>query len=135
MFVTLDVSRLSGWLNTDTPSLTGACRVEKREYEFNVARPARMVADGDVQGKGPTGDQANGTRVRTKNMYPMSMTLDVSRLSGWLNTDASCRVGHRGHIQYKAGRGGRAVRRTVTCRGRDQLGIGRMARAVRTENM
>ena len=29
---------------------------------------------------------------RTENMYPMSVTLDVSRLSGWLNADASCRV-------------------------------------------
>eukprot|EP00964_Phaeocystis_antarctica_P046651 scaffold26979_cov53-Phaeocystis_antarctica.AAC.2 len=25
------------------------------------------------------------------NMEPMVMTLDVSRLSGWLNADASCR--------------------------------------------
>ena len=29
---------------------------------------------------------------RTLNMYPMSVTLDVSKLSGWLNTDAYCRV-------------------------------------------
>ena len=26
------------------------------------------------------------------NMYPMSVTLDVSRLSGWLNADAPYRV-------------------------------------------
>ena len=26
------------------------------------------------------------------NMYLMSVTLDVSRLSGWLNADANCRV-------------------------------------------
>ena len=25
-------------------------------------------------------------------MYPISVTLDVSRLSGWLNADAYCRV-------------------------------------------
>ena len=29
---------------------------------------------------------------RTENMWFMSVTLDVSRLSGWLNADALCRV-------------------------------------------
>ena len=29
---------------------------------------------------------------RTRNMDPMLVTLDVSRLSGWLNADAYCRV-------------------------------------------
>ena len=29
---------------------------------------------------------------RTRNMSPMLMTRDVSRLSGWLNADALCRV-------------------------------------------
>ena len=29
---------------------------------------------------------------RTANMCRMLVTLDVSRLSGWLNADASCRV-------------------------------------------
>ena len=33
-----------------------------------------------------------GTRVRTKNIQPMFVTLDVSRLSGWSNADAFCRV-------------------------------------------
>ena len=28
---------------------------------------------------------------RTINMDPMSVTLDVSKLSGWLNEDAHCR--------------------------------------------
>ena len=27
---------------------------------------------------------------RTRNMYSMSVTLDVSKLSGWLNARASC---------------------------------------------
>eukprot|EP00964_Phaeocystis_antarctica_P063591 scaffold38171_cov50-Phaeocystis_antarctica.AAC.11 len=31
-------------------------------------------------------------RSRTRNMYPMLVTLDVSRLSGWLNDVAPCRV-------------------------------------------
>ena len=29
---------------------------------------------------------------RTENMYPVSVTLDVSRLSGWLNAVALCRA-------------------------------------------
>ena len=48
-------------------------------------------------GEGPTGDWAQGTRGRTKNMAFMSVTLDVSILSGWLNTDAPCRVERRAH--------------------------------------
>eukprot|EP00964_Phaeocystis_antarctica_P033681 scaffold19097_cov44-Phaeocystis_antarctica.AAC.3 len=35
-------------------------------------------------------------------MPPMYVTLDVSKLSGWLNADAYCRVGRRA---YDAGRG------------------------------
>ena len=29
---------------------------------------------------------------RTENIHPMVVTLDVSRLSGWLNANASCRA-------------------------------------------
>ena len=36
---------------------------------------------------------------RTANMPFMSMTLDVSKLSGWLNADADCRVEKRRHAQ------------------------------------
>ena len=32
---------------------------------------------------------------RTSNMAPMLVTLDVSKLSGWLNADALCRVQRR----------------------------------------
>ena len=32
---------------------------------------------------------------RTWNMASMVVTLDVSKLSGWLNADASCRVERR----------------------------------------
>ena len=33
--------------------------------------------------------------VRTRNMILMDLTLDVSKLSGWLNAFASCRVERR----------------------------------------
>ena len=35
-------------------------------------------------------------------MKPMSVTLDVSKLSGWLNADAACRVERRGHAMREA---------------------------------
>ena len=37
-----------------------------------------------------------GARARTSNMARMVVTLDVSKLSGWLNADALCRVERRG---------------------------------------
>eukprot|EP00964_Phaeocystis_antarctica_P058052 scaffold34414_cov60-Phaeocystis_antarctica.AAC.7 len=45
---------------------------------------------------------------RTANMPNMVVTLDVSKLSGWLNAYACCRVERRA---YDAGRGARARRR------------------------
>ena len=43
--------------------------------------------------KAPTVEAEGRARAeRTANMYPMSVTLDVSKLSGWLNTDALCRA-------------------------------------------
>ena len=49
--------------------------------------------------------KAGGARARaerTWNMAFMVVTLDVSKLSGWLNAFASCRVERRA---YDAGRG------------------------------
>ena len=46
--------------------------------------------DSDAGGMRETGYGAYGTRVRTRNMPYVLVTLDVSRLSGWLNADASC---------------------------------------------
>ena len=59
--------------------------------------------------------EPHGTRAgRTPNMPYMFVTLDVSKLSGWLNADASCRVETKA---YEAGRGagkrGREVRRAT----------------------
>ena len=44
--------------------------------------------------------KAVGDRARaelTENMPPMSVTLDVSKLSGWLNASAFCRVERRAY--------------------------------------
>ena len=44
-------------------------------------------------GKAPTVQAEGSARAeRTENMYAMSVTLEVSRLSGWLNADMLCRV-------------------------------------------
>ena len=41
----------------------------------------------------PTVEAAGRARAeRTPNMFCMDVTLEVSRLSGWLNADAPCRV-------------------------------------------
>ena len=41
---------------------------------------------------GPTGEQVAWAGVeRTSNMYRMVVTLEVLKLSGWLNASASCR--------------------------------------------
>ena len=46
--------------------------------------------------EGPVVEAAGRVRAeRTPNMYCMVVTLDVSRLSGWLNAEAPCRVTRR----------------------------------------
>ena len=43
--------------------------------------------------KGPDcGVEGRARAERTLNMYPMFVTLDVSKLSDWLNADAPCRA-------------------------------------------
>ena len=55
------------------------------EQEAAVAQAARC--------EGPAAVVAGRARaVRTANMCCMLVTLDVSRLSGWLNAAACCRV-------------------------------------------
>ena len=73
MVVTLDVSKLSSWLNADA-----LCRVERRAYEL-----------GGVLGV----EEALGAGKcawRTRNMAHIVVTLEVSKLSGWLKTSADC---------------------------------------------
>ena len=91
MLVTLDVSKLSGWLNADA-----SCRVKGKH-----SRRGDMRASGRAwgrwrlsarAGRPDCGGEGRARAERTENMCPMSVTLDVSRLSGWLNASASCRV-------------------------------------------
>ena len=46
-----------------------------------------------TRGVGPTGERvAWAGEERTENMYSMVVTREVSKLSGWLNAYAFCRV-------------------------------------------
>jgi len=58
------------------------------------------AAQATCRGGPNCGDRGQGTPERTRNMSLMFVTLDVSKLSGWLNTDAPCRVEER---TYKVG--------------------------------
>ena len=91
----------------------------------------RALGGGDasgVHGEGPSQDRRGRARVeRTKNMSSMFVTLDVSKLSGWLNTFANCRVERRAWM-WEAVRPGR---REGVVGGGDAIG----ARAEHTSNM
>ena len=82
MVATLDVSKLSGWLNADA-----RCRVERAGMRCGKrCGPGGVGAWGDgdarhVHGEGPTqGWEGRARAERTPNMYRMVVTLDVSQL-------------------------------------------------------
>ena len=94
MLVTLDVSKLSGWFNTDaccrvTPRLAWRATQggERREGVGGRGGGARSVHGGTDWTLGT----ARARGVRTSNMRIMSVMLDVSKLSGWLKAAAACR--------------------------------------------
>ena len=71
---------------------------------------------------------------RTKNIPYMFVTLEVSKLSGWLNADALCRESKEGHAVrgevYGSGAagGGRPRRQACSVQERARLPIGGRAR-------
>eukprot|EP00964_Phaeocystis_antarctica_P028340 scaffold15977_cov53-Phaeocystis_antarctica.AAC.3 len=114
MSVTLDVSKLSGWLNA-----AAYCRVERRGVRCGARcgpGGGRAWACGSARaactarGPGCEGWGGRACAERTWNMLSMSVTLDVSKLSGWLKADAYCRVQRRGvRCGARCGPGGRWV--------------------------
>ena len=120
MSVTLDVSKLSGWLNAHA-----YCRVERRGGYATRGE----VRAGEAEGRGAAaahaartaGPDCEGWRAgaeRTSNMPPISVTLDVSKLRGWLNAAAFCRVGRRAYdAERGVGRGREGVGRRQRTRG------------------
>ena len=98
MSVTLEVSKLSGWLNADA-----YCREsEGGRAGRGEVPPGWREAAGDrgasrAQGGLDCRLGAGHGEERTSNMYSMFVTLEVSKLSGWLNTNAHCRVQSRAY--------------------------------------
>ena len=128
--VTLEVSKLSGWLNADA-----SCRESKGGHTVRgEVRPGRREAAGDHGARSVHRGGldcrlgAGHGEERTQNMTAMVVTPEVSKLSGWLNADAYCRELKGGHTVRGEVRPGR--RRTTgaqaACRGgRDcRLGAG-----------
>ena len=102
--VALDVSKLTGWLNT-----SANCRVKVHAIRgaSEVCGPGRGLEGG---GAGACGAGAGAQAARTRrsrdwgqgtrdghhiNMPYMYVTLDVSKLTSWLKFFASCRVEKR----------------------------------------
>ena len=90
MFATLEVSKLSGWLNADA-----TCRESKGGHHTvrGEVQAGRREGGGCKQGarEGSTIDCRLGAgdwEERTVNIQSMLVTLEVSKLSGWLNADA-----------------------------------------------
>ena len=103
MTVTLEVSKLSGWLSFCAP-----CQPKGGACDMGRGADGEAVGSGAAQAGMQTGKvrpQGLGVRARvgrTENMLFMSVTLEVSQLSGWLNAFAICRVEGRAR---NAGRG------------------------------
>mgnify|MGYP004088907117 CR=1 FL=1 len=99
MVVTLEVSKLSGWLNAFAP-----CREPKGWHTIRCwvrcgpgggRRRATAVQKARRGGLAAADCEQGNREERTRNMELMSVTLDVSKLSGWLKADAACRVERR----------------------------------------
>ena len=89
-------------------------------------RPARA-------GEGSTADWDRTGVERTRNIWDMSVTLEVSKLSDWLNADACCRESKEGHVERgevcgSGAAGGGRPRRTQLLQGRARLQIGGQGR-------
>eukprot|EP00964_Phaeocystis_antarctica_P069686 scaffold42367_cov61-Phaeocystis_antarctica.AAC.6 len=61
------------------------------------ARAGRREGGGASSVQGRTRLHNYGGSMRTENIQLMSVTLDVSRVSGWLNALAPCRDSKGGH--------------------------------------
>eukprot|EP00964_Phaeocystis_antarctica_P039439 scaffold22564_cov67-Phaeocystis_antarctica.AAC.1 len=114
----------------------GAHRARGTRCEGHRVRSTRCGAHGaeyrEAGGGGRPRWGAGHGEERTANMSSMSVTLDVSKLSGWLNASAHCREPKEGHTMLSQVR---AVRREIagdggarSVQGRAQLQIGGRAR-------
>ena len=103
--------RMSSWLAMDREF--ARCRVAGREYD---AGPGAARKSGRRQATAVHAACRGGLDCRlgaghgeehTRNICSMVVTLEVSKLSGWLNADADCRESNGGHTMQGEGAGGR----------------------------
>ena len=129
MFVTLEVSKLSGWLNAYAP-----CRESKGGHTMRGELRARTTAaHAACRGRFDYKLGAGHGEERTWNMRSMFATLEVSKPSGWLNAYAVCRESKRGRQAMRGAAGDRGAR---SVQGRTRLWIwGRAHWEDRTLNM
>ena len=100
MFVTLEVSKLSGWLNALAccRESNGGHMVWAEVQSTGSGRRWRATAvQAACRGGLDCRLRAGHGEERTPNMPYMFLTLEVSKLSGWLNADAPCRWSKGGH--------------------------------------
>ena len=99
MFVTLEVSKLSGWLNADAAcrESKGGHAVRSEVYQSAGGRQRTTAAQAACRGGRGCRLGAGHGEERTSNMPCMLVTLEVSKLSGWLNAGAYCRESKGGH--------------------------------------
>jgi hypothetical protein len=83
-------------------AMWGEVRAGRREG-LGRRRGAKAACTGKARLKAWEGRRARAER--TANMAPMSVTSEVSKLSGWLKAYACCRVEGRGTCTCDAGRG------------------------------
>ena len=135
MVVTVDVSKLSGWLNADAccqksnggHTMRGDLQGGRRQMAGDGgARSVRGSARLQIESR-ECGEE------RTLNMCCTFVTLEVSKLSGWLNADATCRESKGEHtvwceVQSTGRREAAGDRGASGAQGRGRLQIGSRAR-------
>ena len=90
MSVTPEVLKLSGWLNADAfcEESKGGHAVQGEAYQSAGRRRRTTAAHAACRGGLDCRLGAGHGEERTRNIWLMLVTLEVSKLSGWLNTDA-----------------------------------------------
>ena len=116
MFVTLDVSKLSGWLNA-----FASCREGIRCWACGPGG-GRRRATAAVHTACRGGLDCRSGEERTPNIQNMSVTLEVSKFTGWLNAVAPCRESQGGPGVDLAWGGAGASGVRLKCHGRSAPG-------------
>ena len=136
--VTLEVSKLSGWLNA-----IALCQEPKGGHKVRgevlagIGGRAWRATAGHAACRGGRGCRLGAGRgeERTWNMSCMVVTLEVSKFSGWLNACACCRELKGGHTMLGKVQAGRRGRRRPECSEGSTADWGHRTGVERTRNI